>query len=223
MTSFFLFFAVVGGTLLVGQFGLALLGFFDASDVMGDVPHDVPHDLPHDIPHDVPHDLSSGDATGHPGEAAGQHDSTWLFSIISVRTTIAAMAFFGLAGLAAEAAEQSLPTQIGGALLAGFAAMLAVHYLLKQIGKLASDGTVRIQRALGQTGTVYIPIAAAKSQSGKVQVKVSNQLIEYEAVTSGPLRLATGTKIRVIGIQGTMLEVQPLEESSLAEPLAVKT
>ena len=75
---------------------------------------------------------------------------------------------------------------------------------------------------MGQVGTVYIPIAAGRGPSGKVQVKVNNQIMEYEAVTNGSSRLATGTKIRVIGIQGNMLEVQPLEVAAVEQGTAVK-
>ena len=227
MTGVFVFFAVVGGTLLLGQLALAMLGFIDAGG--------MPHDLPHDMAHDLPHDLSGAEHGGvesHPGDAphdqTHQHgeqaaaDSTWLFQIISVRTVIAAMAFFGLTGMAIEAAAQPIPAQVGGALVGGFLAMLGVHYLMKQIGRLATDGTTRIGRALGQVGTVYIPIAAGRGPSGKVQVKVNNQIMEYEAVTNGSSRLATGTKIRVIGIQGNMLEVQPLEVAAVEQGTAVK-
>ena len=50
----------------------------------------------------------------------------------------------------------------------------------------------------------------AKAQAGKIQLKLQNRLVEYEAVTSSPERLATGTKVRVVGIAGNTLEVEPL-------------
>jgi hypothetical protein len=34
-------------------------------------------------------------------------------------------------------------------------------------------------------------------------------------VTGGPDRLATGTKVRVVGITGSMLEVEPLGATSM--------
>ena len=73
------------------QFVLAIIGA-GTDDV--DFAHDVPHDLPHDFAGDV-----SGDA-GHAAGASHVHGSTWMFGVISFRTVVAALTFFGLAGLA---------------------------------------------------------------------------------------------------------------------------
>ena len=71
-----------------------------------------------------------------------------------------------------------------------------------------------IRAAVGQEGTVYIPIPAAKANTGKVQLKLQNRLVEYEAVTSSSQKLATGTKVRVVGVTGKTLEVEPLSVTS---------
>ena len=42
-------------------------------------------------------------------DQAAHHGSTWLFGVLSFRTITAALAFFGLAGLAAQSAEASPP------------------------------------------------------------------------------------------------------------------
>jgi membrane protein implicated in regulation of membrane protease activity len=57
---------------------------------------------------------------------------------------------------------------------------------------------------------VYVPIAGSRAQAGKIQLRLQNRLVEYEAVTSSPERLATGTKVRVVGLVGNMLEVEPI-------------
>jgi membrane protein implicated in regulation of membrane protease activity len=96
------------------------------------------------------------------------------------------------------------------ALAAGIGAMYGVHWLMRMIGRLGEDGTVRVHTAVGQEGTVYIPIAAGRAQAGKIQLRLQNRLVEYEAVTSAAERLATGTKVRVVGLAGNMLEVEPV-------------
>jgi membrane protein implicated in regulation of membrane protease activity len=175
-----------------------------------------------DFSHDVPHDFAAGDAqiddahgadpAGH--DAHGHHGSSWLFGVISFRTLVAAAAFFGLVGYAAESAGLGLGPQLVLAVAAGIGAMYGVHWIVRSMGRLAEDGTVRVRSALGQEGTVYIPIPAAKAQAGKVQLKLQNRLVEYEAVTSAGQRLATGTKVRVVGIAGNTLEVEPLRTTS---------
>jgi membrane protein implicated in regulation of membrane protease activity len=211
MTTFFLICAVVGGTILICQFVLTLVGL--GGDHGGDFAHDVPHDFAGDVGHDV-HVGGAHGAEGAGHDAHGHHGSSWLFGVISFRTLVAASTFFGLAGLAARSAELGLGPQLLLAAAAGVGAMYGVHWIVRSMGRLTEDATVRIRHALGQEGTVYIPIPPAKAQAGKVQIRVQNRLVEYEAVTNNPNRLATGTKIRVVGIAGSTLEVEPLHAAT---------
>jgi membrane protein implicated in regulation of membrane protease activity len=55
-----------------------------------------------------------------------------------------------------------------------------------------------------------VPIAGGRTQAGKIQLKLQNRLVEYEAITSAPERLPTGTKVRVVGVAGNVLEVEPI-------------
>ena len=93
--------------------------------------------------------------------------------------------------------------------------MYGVHWLIRSISRLGTDATLRVKNALGQEGTVYVPIAGSRAQAGKIQLKVQNRLVEYEAVTSAPARLPTGTKVRVVGLAGNVLEVEPLKAASV--------
>jgi len=204
LSGFFLICAVVGGTVLICQFVLTLVG------LGGDHGFDVAHDFAGDVGHDV-HVGGAHGAEGSGHDADGHHGSSWLFGIVSFRTLVAAATFFGLAGLAAQSAGQQTGVQLLLAGAAGLGAMYGVHWIIRTIARLGEDGTVRVRAALGQEGTVYIPIAAAKAQSGKIQLKLQNRLVEYEAVTSSPQRLATGTRVRVVGVSGNTLEVEPLQ------------
>jgi membrane protein implicated in regulation of membrane protease activity len=135
--------------------------------------------------------------------------------MISFRTLVAAVTFFGLVGMAARSAGQPLGVQLVLAVAAGLGAMCGVHWLITMIGRLGEDGTLRVKNALGQEGTVYVPIAAERARPGKIQLKIQNRLVEYEAITSAPERLATGTKVRVVGITGNVLEVEPLKAAAV--------
>jgi membrane protein implicated in regulation of membrane protease activity len=209
MTAIFVFCAVVGGTILVCQFVLTLVGF--GHDMGGDLAHDFSGDAGGDVHMHAGHDGAAG---GHDHDAPN-HGSSWLFGVISFRTLVAAFAFFGLAGLATQSGGQNVIVQILIATASGLAAMFGTHYLVKQLGRLGEDSTVRIQRAMGREGTVYIPIPAKKESAGKVQLTLQNRLIEYEAITSGD-KLPTGAKVRVTGIRGSVLEVEPLPQEAAA-------
>jgi membrane protein implicated in regulation of membrane protease activity len=206
MTFLFILCAVLGGTILICQFVLTLVGF--GHDV-GDMVHDGV-----DVHTDVHVDAHGGDGGDSHSPANAQHDSSWLFGIISFRTLIAASAFFGLAGLTSESAGFGLPLQLLFATASGTGAMFAVHGLVKQLGRLNQDQTLRVQRALGREGTVYIPIPAKKASSGKVQLTLQSRVVEYEAVTGGDEKLATGTKVRVVAVRGSVLEVEPILQTA---------
>lgn len=212
MALLFLVCAVVGGTILICQFVLTLVGLGGEHGI------DFSHDVAHDFAGDAGHDAAGGDAHGADGDdhaATQQHGSSWLFAVISFRTLVAAATFFGLVGSAAQSARQPIGVQLLLATAAGVGAMYGVHWLMRSISRLGEDATLRVKNALGQEGTVYVPIAANRAHAGKIQLKVQNRLVEYEAVTSVAERLATGTKVRVVGMAGNVLEVEPVKTASV--------
>jgi membrane protein implicated in regulation of membrane protease activity len=249
MYYLFVVFAVFGGTIMVLQMVLTLIG------LAGDSLHvDVPggmggHDFGGDVHgggdfHGDVHtgdvhtgdvhtgdvhtgDVHTGDA--HPGDGSVHSDSTnphhvahnsstWLFKMLSVRTLVAAMAFFGVAGLAAHSAGAAPLVQLLVALGAGVAAMYGVFHLMQAMARLRSEGTVRIQRATGQEATVYLRIPAQRSGMGKVLIALQNRTMEYSALTAGP-ELPTGAKVVVVGIVGQdTLEVRLATEPARSLP-----
>jgi hypothetical protein len=216
MSLLYVICAAVGGTALVCQFLLSLFGLHGHHDVPGDMPDDVGGDFGHDVGHDA----GGGD---HADPASADHDphgSTSIFRVISVRTVIAALAFFGLTGLAANSAELSAPSTLILSLAAGVGAMYAVHWLMQQLFRLRADGTVRLQRAIGAIGTVYVKVPAREQGAGKVLLTLQNRTVELEAVTVGD-ELPTGTQVVVSRMAGTeIVQVERLPESgnSAASP-----
>lgn len=207
MVNLFTFFALVGGTILVCQFVLTLVGWG------GDHAHggDIGHAELHGDHGGLDHDMTSPD--GH--DAHGHHGSTWLFGVLSFRTLVAAATFFGLGGLVADSLKQPPAAQLTGALAAGIAAMYAVHSVMRLFSRLGEDGTMRIRRAIGKQGTVYLSIPPARSGTGKIHVSVQSRLVEFPAVTAHAEKLAIGAKVFVTGVIGTdTLEVEPVPETA---------
>jgi hypothetical protein len=198
MATLFLVCAVIGVTVMLCQFALTLLGITDVDDF--DVPH-VHADA--DVAAADGHGDASHDQHGH------DHGSHWLFGVISFRTVIAALAFFGLAGKAAQSAglrPDWAPLVI--ALAAGFAAMYAVHWIMRTLFRMKSEGTARIEYSVGKAGNVYLRIPANRTGSGKITLNLQNRTMEYQAVTSGEA-LPTGANIVVVGVVGPdTVEVQ---------------
>lgn len=187
----FLCCAVFGGTVFVFQFVMAIIGA-GADDL--DFASDVPDDF--DIPDGMDH-----------------HGSTWLFGVISFRTVVAAVTFFGLAGLAAIYGDLSGPMPLVVAVAAGVAAMYGVHFLMQSMYGLRHDASVRIERTVGQRGTVYIPIPGGNQGTGKIQIRTQGRIMEYAAKTASPKRLKTGDTVEVVSVLSPrVLEVEPLDE-----------
>ncbi len=199
MGTLFLICAVIGTTILVIQFVLTIIGFgSEAFDI--DIPSGS-DDVDFDIDADV-------------GDTIGDHvDSSWLFGVISFRTIVAALAFFGLAGLAARAGGLGLLATLAVAIGAGLAAMYSVYFLFESMKKLSSEGTVRIRQALGKHGTVYITIPAEESGAGKIQLNLQNRTMEYLAMTVGQA-IAPGAKVVVTNIvTSDTVAVEPVLET----------
>jgi hypothetical protein len=199
MDSFYLGCVIVGGSVMVIQFLLSLAGLGGGHES------------------DVSHDVGAGDAGGHDvtdhhGDHGG-HDpnhGSWFAGMLSLRAVTAAVAFFGIGGLAASARQVSEPLPIVIAAAAAGAALFMVAWVMRGLHRLQADGTVRIERAVGAPGTVYLSVPGQKAGVGKVTVSVQNRTMEYHAVTAAPEGLVTGAKVVVVAVLGPgTVEVAP--------------
>lgn len=214
MDTFYAYCAAIGSALLIGQLLLSLLGFGGHGDL------DAGHDL------DIHGDMDGLHADAHTDAHAEHTDRSghWFVGFLSFRAVVAALSVFGLVGLGLD--RQFNPARPGAtfviALSAGGAVMYAVAWLLRVLYSLRSDGTVRIERAVGLTGSVYLTIPAKKSGPGKVTVKIQDRLMELAAVTSGD-EIPTRTAVVVVGvINSHIVEVAPAASVS-ERPLAGQT
>jgi hypothetical protein len=180
--------AAVGGTVMVCQFVLTLFGLGDHGDMAID--HDVGHDFGHDGGH-------GGDGHG----AGHEHDQGWFVGILSFRALIAAVTFFGIGGMIGTASDR-----IGDgmqpfwlAVVFAFAAMVLVAWMMRGLSRLRADGTVRIDRTVGSSGTVYLPVPGERAGTGKVTLTVQGRTVELAAVTEGK-SLPTGAKIVAVSV-----------------------
>ncbi|MEX0612582.1 MAG: hypothetical protein WD738_14005 [Pirellulales bacterium] len=217
MDTLFTLAALIGGTVLVFQFVLMLLGMGGDSDMTGaDGGHFAGGD------HFGGADVGSADVGGvdvgsvdvggtdmvtdHPTwhEAAdadlGHPQAPWFYEVLSLRTLSAAVTFFGLAGKTALAYAYSPLGSFVLATVVGLAAMYIVYWLFKQVYKLQHTGTENIRNAIGASAVVYVPVPGQRAGVGKVTFRMQNRLVEYQAVTEDENRLPTGEKVVVVAI-----------------------
>lgn len=199
MSQVFLICAVIGGTWMVCQFVMTLLG------VGGE------HDGSLDASHSDAAADSSGAADGN-GDASGHDHSSalWFFKIVTIRTLTAAIAFFGLTGLGVQSSGGTPWQALSGGVVAGLIAMWSVHWLMQQMTRFDADGTVKLNSLVGQAATVYLKVPGGQSAAGKVHVAVPQGTLELNAWTCGP-EIPTGTTVRITSMVGEeSVEVAPL-------------
>lgn len=187
METLFMFCAVLGGSILVLQIILLLLG--------GDVDTDV--DLASDfdgelhVAADVDGDIDAGDV----------HGATAALKFLTVKTIVAFVTFFGLVGLGSIKSDVEPTMALLLATGAGFVSLYIVAWLMGLIQKLDSSGNMNLRNAVGQAGKVYLKIPGELNGAGKVTITVQNRSVECRAVTSGA-ELPTGAAIRVKRLRG---------------------
>src|SRR5262245_1460680 len=131
MRDLYIFCAAAGGTVLVIQSLLVLLGVGgDGHEALGD---GSLHDggLPHDH------------AVDHP-----QHGDAFL-KVFTFKSLVAFVTFFGLGGLAClEGSLGTLPS-LGVAFASGVVALYMVAYLMSLLSRLGSKGNLDLRNAVG--------------------------------------------------------------------------
>ncbi len=211
MYTLFFVCATIGGAVFLFQFLMAALGAgMDAVDIGDGM--DTPDGL------DMSHDVGMGhDVTDSQGEVL-DHGSTWFFGVLTFRTVVSALLFFGLAGIGGLEANLSPQLALLIALAAGAAAMYGVHYLMRMLFRLRHDGTAHIERTVGRRGLVYVSIPPNNEDTGKIQIRTQGRIMEYAAKTASAEQLAAGTPVEVVRILSpALVEVEPILESAPSE------
>lgn len=187
MNTLFLVCAGIGGTLIICQFVMSLLGFGTDHTGIGD--HVDLHD------------------SGHSNDTHDGQSESWFLGLLTFKTVSTAITFFGLGGLTANYYEIPMYSVILVAVLSGIFAFYLVAMVMRGLSKLKSDGTVNIDAAVGQHGKVYLRIPGFKAGPGKVTLNLQNRTVELEAITFGP-ELPTGSPITVREVlEGGIVEV----------------
>lgn len=185
MEKLYYFCAIIGGTILACQMLATLMGI--GSD----------HELAET---GADHDFELGSDSSVGEQPAAEHVSPEI-GLLTFRTCVAAVTFFGFVGMAGHTSGVSTGGTLAMAIGAGAIAMYSVAWAMSRLYRLRAEGTAYIERAIGSAGTVYLPIPAGRQGAGKVLLNIQNRTMEYQAISSDG-ELLTGTTIIVTGIAG---------------------
>ncbi len=179
LEKFFLICAVIGTILFLVRFVLQLIG--SDSDVDTDI------------------DVGNADVMHADADAS--------FKLLTMQGLTAFFMMFGLVGFALlRGSRTNELVAVAGAVAAGMGTVWVLGRIFSSVRKLQSSGTFDNQQAIGSTGTVYLNIPA--EGTGKVQVVVNGRLREYNAVAAAHEELRTGTPVRVVAVNGSILAVE---------------
>jgi hypothetical protein len=177
---FFLGCAIIGGFFVLVKLILQFLGGDTGADAS--VPSDIHIDY------------------GHPDSDVG-------FRLISMQGLSAFFMMFGLVGLALYRQSQvGMITSIFGAVVAGMVSVWCIGKLFQGAASLESSGTLKTSDAVGSTGTVYLTIP--EGGTGRVSLNFRNRLREFDAIEKNGSGVPTGTPVRVVQVNASILVVE---------------
>jgi membrane protein implicated in regulation of membrane protease activity len=176
--DFFMYAALLGGSLFLVQLVLSMLGAGDA---------------------DIDFDPQ------HPSSLTGHTSADTAFKLLSLQGLTAFFGMFGLTGLAMSV-ESGFPpaASVLGALVGGSLTTFVIARIFRAASRLQSSGTLDMQNALGHEATVYLGIAPQKP--GKVTLTLQGRLVEADALSERE-SFATGSTVRVVRVlpEGTLI------------------
>ncbi|KAB2813854.1 NfeD family protein [Phaeocystidibacter luteus] len=133
------------------------------------------------------------------------------YQFFTFRNAVTFFMMFGWVGLGVYTEGNSEWVTILWATLAGALMVFIMAWLMKKIGSLKQDGSMKISNAIGKVGTVYLPIKANGAGTGKVQIPIQGSTHELSAVTTQSEDLPTGATVEVTDVKpGNILVVQKL-------------
>lgn len=125
------------------------------------------------------------------------HDGGTGYGVFTVKNFIAFFTLFGWTGVALSDSGYSKGVIILCAFIAGCIMVAIMFFLMTNINKLKQSGTLMMNKAIGQTGTVYLRIPASRKNAGKVNINLQGALRELNAVTDESEDILTGSFVEV--------------------------
>ncbi|MBN1868665.1 NfeD family protein [Candidatus Sumerlaeota bacterium] len=184
----YLFCALVGGLLFFIRTVLLLAGLGGHMD--GDLGGHMTADVP-----------DHGDAGTH------HTDSDASFKFLTIQSLMAFLMMFGLVGLSSHGSLRIWgPVSILIATAGGVASVWLIDRVMRTMLKLQSTGTVCLQNAVGQEGTVYLTIPA--EGVGKIQVTFQGRYRVCDATSHAKEEIKTGERVLVVDVANNVLVVE---------------
>lgn len=128
--------------------------------------------------------------------------------LFTVRGLVAFFSVGGWVGAAVAGAGGGTIASTASALISGFLALILVAFFFKWALSLQENGNHKLSDAIGKTGEVYMRIPASRVSKGKINVIISETLIEADAVTDDLQDISPRQTVEITAIEGTTFIVK---------------
>lgn len=119
------------------------------------------------------------------------------FQFLTLKNMVGFFTIFSWTGIACIDAGFSQPVTLFISTAAGLGMMTIMAGMFYMISKAGANGTMRMEKAIGVVGEVYLTIPSKRSSLGKVQIKVMGSLRTLDAMTDLDHDIPTGKLITV--------------------------
>ena len=128
-----------------------------------------------------------------------------MFSVQGIVTFLMVMGWVAIASIS-SGANPMIAVLVGCGL--GVLTMYLVARLMFASRRLAENGTVDIKNAIGENGSVYIPVPAKGGGEGKINLYLQGRFVEVGCITHEADMIPTGASVRVIDARNGVLIVE---------------
>lgn len=193
LETIYLVCAVAGGAILVLRVILMVIGLGDGDDVL---------DMHTEVDMDADGALDVGDGHGP------------TFNFFSIQSISGFFTMFGLVGLGLLQVNATQFWSLVGALAAGVFTAWCTGMIFLNMRRLQSEGTLVIENAVGEQGTVYLTIP--EQGTGSVMVTVQGALRTLDAMSQNGQRIPTGSVVKVVGVTAGKILVVTADQSGIS-------
>jgi membrane protein implicated in regulation of membrane protease activity len=125
---------------------------------------------------------------------AGEGGATGMFSIRGIGSFFTG---FGWTGASVLDAGGSLWLAIAAAIVVGLCVLFGFVSMMRWLQSLREEGNINYKNAIGQVGSVYVPIPPNREGLGQIEVKVQSRVSTVRAVSDHSERLENRVAVRV--------------------------
>jgi hypothetical protein len=144
--------------------------------------------------------FAGGDTADDLPDAEVNADHGAGLQFFTLKNVVGFFTIFGWVGIAMIESGASVGAAVAVATLGGGLMMVVMAGMFYLLMKAQYDGTMKIEKAVGHTGEVYLTIQSKRGGLGKVQIMVQGALRTLDALTDDDSDIQTGKMVKVSSI-----------------------